>query len=173
MSTHTIICSQQSCMSQCQQCLLSCTVLDTSFQLLWRSGSSLKFTGPPFPLDPMNILYHSCSSPAMMKFYTSKNKMHAILSTKVGLLLTVLRWKTSIPSPRIHLFNALSLSECWQPARETQPTSESKRELKKMMVQEPGDVKVYSGVNVRILMGVISGIALLMTPDEYWTKNCG
>lgn len=35
IQTHTDICSQQSCMSQCQQCLLSYRVLYTSFQLCY------------------------------------------------------------------------------------------------------------------------------------------
>ncbi len=54
------------------------------------SGSLLKFTGPrvtflwaPFSFGSNEqTIYHSCSPPAMMKFFILNNKMHAILSTE-------------------------------------------------------------------------------------------
>ncbi len=40
---HANICSQQSCMSQCQQCLLSCNVLYISFQLCYCETKNKKY----------------------------------------------------------------------------------------------------------------------------------
>lgn len=217
----TNICSEQSCMSQCQQCLLSCNVLYISFQLCYCETKNKTNKYRPYAdKNSSSWIYHytppqhfhknlsGVSEQQMLSRFRVIAKIHRaqgyifvgplflriqwtdyitlLFSTsddeilhikqqnacnfiyrKVGLLLTVLRWKPFIPSPRIQLSNALSLSEHWQPARETRPTSESKRELNKWWRENQETWMWWFS------WGWYQVVVLLMTLDEHWTKNCG